>query len=87
MTAIVDAAGFSDISFVDVREPLYYGPDVAAAYEFVTGMRHAKDLLAELSEEAAERARQRLRGVLAEHDTGNGVHVGGRAWIVTARRG
>lgn len=85
--ALLTAAGFVDIGLADVREPIYYGPDTAAAYDFVTGMRHTKDLLDAAGPAVAERARERLRAVLAEHDTGDGVHVGSRAWIVTARRG
>ena len=84
---ILTAAGFVDIGTVDVREPVYYGPDVSAAYDFVTGMHHTRELLAHADAATADRARRRLRAALAEHDTGNGVHVGSRAWIITARRG
>jgi hypothetical protein len=72
---------------MDVREPVYYGPDTAAAYDFVASMRHTKELLAHPDAVTAERACRRLRVALAEHDTGSGVYVGSRAWIITARRG
>src|SRR5580704_8437045 len=32
---ILEAAGFADVTFTDVREPVYYGPDVAAALDWV----------------------------------------------------
>ncbi|WP_218952146.1 class I SAM-dependent methyltransferase [Amycolatopsis anabasis] len=87
VAAILTAADFADVGFVDVREPVYYGPDVAAAHHFVTSMRHTKELLAQMDAESAEHARRRLRVALAEHATGSGVHVDSRAWIITARRG
>jgi len=34
---IVQAAGFADVAFVGVREPVYHGPDVAAALDWVRG--------------------------------------------------
>jgi SAM-dependent methyltransferase len=85
--AVLAAAGFVDIAATDVREPVYYGPDVEAAYRFVLDMRHITELLARADAATAERARRRLRAAIAEHDTGDGVHLGSRAWIITARRG
>ncbi len=41
---------------MDVREPVYYGPDTAAAYDFVASMRHTKELLAHPDAVTAERA-------------------------------
>jgi SAM-dependent methyltransferase len=86
-TAVLTAAGFADISVKDVSEPVYYGPDTAAAYNFATSMRHTQELLATADAQAAERSHRRLRAALAEHDTGNGVYIGSRAWIITGRRG
>ena len=34
---ILDAAGFAEVTFTDVHEPVYYGPDVAAALGWVRG--------------------------------------------------
>jgi hypothetical protein len=31
------AAGFADIAFTGVHEPVYYGPDVAAAVDWIRG--------------------------------------------------
>ena len=36
-TRILEGAGFVDVGFSDVDEPVFYGPDVAAAVEFVRG--------------------------------------------------
>jgi hypothetical protein len=37
VTEILEGAGFADITFTDVSEPLYYGPDVDAAMDWVHG--------------------------------------------------
>jgi hypothetical protein len=72
---ILTAAGFTDVEFTGVAEPITYGPDVVVvtAYEFTVGLRDNAELLAGLDPAAVEPARQRLRAVLAEHDTGDGV--------------
>lgn len=86
-TAVLAAAGFADIDVTEVREPVYYGPDTAAAYDFVTSMRYTQELLATADTQTVEHSRRRLRAALAEHDTGKGVYIGSRTWIVTGRRG
>jgi ubiquinone/menaquinone biosynthesis C-methylase UbiE len=83
---ILAASGLAEVGFTDVHEPVYYGRDSATAYDFVRGLRDTKDLLAELDDEQAERALQRLRATLDAHDTGGGVFFDSRAWIITARR-
>jgi SAM-dependent methyltransferase len=81
---ILAAAGFSDIGFTDVREPVYYGPDVPAALDWVHGFACTSAILKRLDPAAATRADERLRDALAEHLTDDGVWVDSRAWIVTA---
>lgn len=83
---ILAAAGFADVVFAAVREPVYYGPDPDAAYDAVLGLRHASDLLARLDTATAAHAVDRLRTTLAAHHTSSGVQFDSRAWIVTARR-
>ncbi|MPY90721.1 MAG: methyltransferase domain-containing protein [Luteitalea sp.] len=84
--AILAGAGFTEVGFADVHVPVYYGPDVAAAYDIVCSMKSTNDMLAELDAAPAERALERLRAILAAHHTGHGVMFDSRAWIVTARR-
>lgn len=83
---ILTAAGFTDVQFTDVHEPVYYGPDTATALDSVLRLLKFQDLLADLDAATAEQARTRLRATLAAHDTGGGVYFDSRAWIVTARR-
>ena len=83
---ILAAAGFTDVGFTDVHEPVYYGPDSATAFDNVFRLLKFQDLLADLDAATAEQARTRLRATLAAHDTGSGVYFDSRAWIVTASR-
>jgi SAM-dependent methyltransferase len=83
---ILTAAGFTDITFTDVHEPVYYGPDSATAFDAVLRLWEFKDLLASLDATTAEQARSRLRATLAAHTTDDGVYFDSRAWIITARR-
>ena len=86
VTEILQAAGFADVAFTDVREPVYYGPDVATALDWVRGFACTNRVLKALDPEAAARAIERLRKTLAAHTTDDGVWFNSRAWIVTARR-
>lgn len=86
VTGILRAAGFADITFTDVREPVYYGPDVATALNWVRGFASTRSMLERLDPAAAARALQRLGEVLASRMDDTGVWFGSRAWIIAARR-
>ena len=86
VTGMLEAAGFAGVTFTDVREPMYFGPDVAAALDWVRGYAYTSDVLNRVDPAAAARALGRLREMLAAHLSGNGVWFDSRAWIVTARR-
>ena len=83
---LLTAAGFSDVSFTDVHEPVYYGPDGATAFDAVLRLLKFNDVLANLDAAAAEQARTRLRATLDAHHRDGGVYFDSRAWIVAARR-
>lgn len=78
------AAGFADVAFADVHEPVYYGPDVDAALDWVRGFTCTNEALKRLDPAAATLATGRLRDVLAAHLTDDGVWFDSRAWTVTA---
>ena len=83
---ILGAAGLADITFADVHEPVYYGPDVAAALDWVRGFTCTSEILKRLDPAAASRAIGRLRETLSAHLSDDGVWFNSRAWIITARR-
>jgi hypothetical protein len=75
---ILAAAGFTEVTFTDVHEPVYYGRDAAAAFDAVLGLWGVRD--------DSEQAHQRLRATLEAHHTAGGVYFDSRAWLVTAHR-
>ena len=75
---ILDYAGFSKVTF--------YGRDVDAALDFVTGFQSTRQVLFGLDERSASGAVERLRQTLSTHQTDDGVWLDSRAWIVTAQR-
>ena len=83
---ILQAAGFAGVAFTDVHEPVYYGPDVAAALDWVRGFTCTSEVLKRLDPAAATRADERLRQTLAAHLSDDGVWFNSRAWIITAHR-
>ena len=56
VTAILEAAGFAGVTFTDVNEPVYYGPDVAAALDWVRGFTCTNRVLKRLDPPSAARA-------------------------------
>jgi cyclopropane-fatty-acyl-phospholipid synthase len=67
---LLERAGFRDVSFEDVREPVFYGDDVDAAFAWASWF--------------APLAEDELRELLAAHSTRDGVLFDSRAWIVSA---
>jgi hypothetical protein len=74
------------VTFTDVYEPVYYGPDVATALDWVRGFASTNEVLRSLDPAAAQRTLERLRETIAAHAGANGVWFDSRAWIVAARR-
>ena len=85
--ALLVGSGFTDVTFTDMAEPVWYGPDAVAALDLVRDMRDPRGILAQMRSADAERAIARLRAALKAHETREGVLFGARAWLVTARRG
>jgi SAM-dependent methyltransferase len=86
VTGILEAAGFTDVTFADVHEPVYYGPDGAAALDWVRGFTSTAQTLRRLDAAGGASALARLGDMLEAHMTGGGVWFDSRAWIVAARR-
>jgi hypothetical protein len=83
---ILEAAGFIGVTFTDVHEPVYYGPDVTTALDWVRGFTCTSEALNRLDDADEARALGRLRETLAAHLSDDGVWFNSRAWMVTARR-
>ncbi|MFF5225454.1 class I SAM-dependent methyltransferase [Dactylosporangium sp. NPDC000521] len=78
--ALLTGAGFSDIAFTDVHEPVYYGPDPSAAFDAVLHLQRAAGA------DPGPAARRRLHRAVTAHAGPAGVTFDSRAWLVTARR-
>jgi SAM-dependent methyltransferase len=81
---ILGAAGFVDVSFQGLHEPMSFGPDPDDAFDFVrdlTGwMREGLD------EAGCEAALAALRNTIADHSGDHGVTYQSATWIVQARK-
>lgn len=86
VTRILEGAGFAGATFTDVREPVYYGPDPAAALDWVRGFTGTRYVLDQLDAPASAHAVERLLEAFAAHRRDDGVWFGARAWIIAARR-
>jgi len=84
-TKLLSTAGFASIDFVEVREPVFYGPDVDSALDALAGLYMVKEALAR-ADEPADEPLQRLRNLLEAHMTAEGVLFDSRAWIISAGR-
>jgi SAM-dependent methyltransferase len=82
---ILRTAGFDDVTFEEVREPVYYGPSVEHAVEFVSRFSNVASALSSQAPGERERVIERVRSAMAAHCTRDGVWFDARAWIVTAR--
>ncbi|MCP9232442.1 methyltransferase domain-containing protein [Mesorhizobium sp. LMG 17147] len=82
---ILRASGFVSVDFAEVREPVFYGQDVDAAYDALLGLQLVKDPLARADVDV-DAALRRLRDLLDAHLTADGVLFDSRAWIITAVR-
>jgi SAM-dependent methyltransferase len=83
---ILGAAGLAGVSLAGVHEPVYYGQDAAAAYDFVRGLRMTREAIAEIDPAEQARALGRLRAAIDAHKTSQGVLFDSRGWLVTAHR-
>jgi len=82
--AILDAAGFTDVTFRALHEPMIFGPDTDDAFEFVVEL--TSWMLNGLTDADRDAALAALRTTIASHTTDNGVSYDSATWIVTAVR-
>lgn len=85
VTGILGDAGFTNVSFRSLHEPISVGPDQDDAFDFVSGltgwMREGLD------DDARTSALSTLRTTIAEHVSEHGVTFQQSAtWIIWAHR-
>lgn len=82
---ILTEAGFVEISFRELDEPVRLGADADDTYSFLSTSGIVRGLTQDLDESGKAAALDALRRTLAEHETDEGVLLDGAAWLVTAR--
>jgi SAM-dependent methyltransferase len=86
-TGVLERAGFGELRFEDVDEPVLYGHDIDAALGFVSGFQNVSAALASMGDGEAADAVERLRGALAAHHSDErGIALDSRSWLITGRR-
>ena len=82
---ILTEGGYADVALEALDEPLHFGRDADDAYAFIASGGITRGLLHDLDDAQTEQALARLRRLLDEHATEDGVLLGSSAWLVTAR--
>ena len=85
VTAILTGARFGDITVDGVHEPVFYGRDVGAALDWVSGFANVAEALARVSSFEAEQLTGRVRAMLTSRHRADGIWFDARAWLITAR--
>jgi hypothetical protein len=81
---ILAAAGFVDVSFQSLRQPMSFGPDPDDAFEFVAEL--VSWMLDGLDDTDRVAALAALRTTIAEHTSDEGVTYQSATWIIQARK-
>ena len=66
-------AGFESIGFTSIEEPVWFGADAEAAYEFVGEIGIVKGLSDGLDPDTKAAAHEQLRAAIQAHETPEGV--------------
>lgn len=83
-TAILTAAGFEQVRLRPLDAAMYFGRDADEGFPILADLLGW--MVRDLSPTARETSLERLRRLLAEHQTADGVAMGCAAWLVTALR-
>jgi SAM-dependent methyltransferase len=82
--AILDTAGFVDVTFQSLHEPMSFGPDPDDAFAFISELTSwMRNGLDEVGQDTALAA---LRTTIAEHTGDRGVTYPSATWIIRARK-
>jgi SAM-dependent methyltransferase len=81
---ILGAAGFVDVSFQSLRQPMSFGPDPDDAFDFVAEL--TSWMLDGLDDTDRSAALAALRTTIAEHTSEDGVTYQSATWIIQARK-
>jgi hypothetical protein len=83
-TERLTAAGFRDVTFTSVDEPVCLGRDADDAWPFVSTFGITRGLTNDLDDSTRQEALGVLRRSLEAHETADGVCYAGSAWLINA---
>ena len=83
---ILGAAGFDDVDFDPIDQPIEFGSDANDAFAFMQTMGIVRGLTHDLDDDARAQAIDELHQTVVAHTTADGVLFGTSAWLITARR-
>jgi SAM-dependent methyltransferase len=83
---MLNAVGFGDVVFTAVDAPMYLGADAEDAWEFVSTMGVFRGLTHGLDDATRDEAVAKLRKLLADNATPDGVQLPSGSWLITASR-
>lgn len=83
---LLSEAGLADIKIRRVNTTFHAGPSVEAAFEFISVMGIARELLEGLDDAGRSAAEDELRRMLATRQSAGGIRMASAAWLVTARQ-
>ena len=84
--SLLSGAGFETVGFTSIEEPVWFGADAEAAYEFVGEIGIVKGLSDGLDPDAKAAAHERLTAALRAHETPEGVRFGSGVWLISATK-
>jgi SAM-dependent methyltransferase len=84
--SLLSGVGFESVEFTSITEPVWFGADAAAAYEFVGEIGIVKGLSDGLDPDAKAAAHERLTAALRAHETPEGVRFGSGVWLISATK-
>jgi SAM-dependent methyltransferase len=83
---LLAGAGFESIGFSSLEEPLWFGADADAAYEFVGEIGIVKGLSDGLDLDTKVAAHEELKAALRAHETPEGVRFDSGVWLISATK-
>src|SRR4051794_13584991 len=84
--SLLSGAGFESVGFTSIKEPVWFGADAAAAYEFVGEIGIVKGLSDDLDPDTKAAAHERLKAALRAHETPEGVRFDSGEWLISATK-
>lgn len=85
--ARLETAGYRDVRFSALDEPMCFGRDADDAYSFLSTFGITRGLTHDLDEDSRAASLAAMRKLVEAHETPDGVLLSSAAWLIEATRG